>query len=155
MARYEERREAYREALRQQVAGDEPIEFERTHEYCARIIHALETNGAYRFNGNVVNRGLITNLPQGCTVEVPCLADGTGIHPCSVGDLPPQCAALNRTNINVQELTVKAALEGDREAAYQAVAVDPLSSAVLTLDEAHQMVDELFEASAPWLPQFA
>jgi len=155
MGRYEERRKAYHEAIRQQVASDEPIEFERTHEYCARIIHAIETNGTYRFNGNVANEDLITNLPRGCTVEVPCLADGMGVHPCHVGDLPPQCAALNRTNINVQELTVEAALEGDREAAYQAVALDPLSSAVLTLDEIHRMVDELFEASSRWLPQFS
>ena len=152
MARYEARRDAYHEAIRQQVASDERIEFERTHEYCARIIHALETNTTYRFSGNVANRGLIANLPEGCTVEVPCLVDGTGIHPCYIGDLPPQCAALNRTNINVQSLTVKAALDGDREAAYRAAAVDPLSSAVLTLDEIHHMVDELFEASAPWLP---
>jgi alpha-galactosidase len=78
--------------------------------------------------------------------------DDAGVHPCHVGALPPQLAGLNRTNINVQELAVKAALEGDREAVYHAVALDPLTAAVLTLDEARRMTDELFAASAPWLP---
>jgi alpha-galactosidase len=153
---HDERRQAsYLDTIRQQVAGDEPLEFERTHEYCARIVHACETNTPYRFNGNVANRGVISNLAEGCVVEVPCLADATGIHPCYVGDLPLQCAALNRTNINLQSLTVKAALEGDREAVYHAVALDPLTSSVLALDEIHQMVDELLEASSAWLPQFS
>ena len=149
-----EQRERYLDQIRAQIETDEPLEYKRTHEYCSRIIHAIETNSPYRFNGNVQNTGLITNLPLNCTVEVPCLVDGTGIHPCYVGDLPPQLAALNRTNVNVQEMAVKAGLEGDREAAFQAMALDPLTSALLTLDEIHRMVDELFKAQAEWLPQF-
>lgn len=138
--------------VRARTASDEPIDFIRTHEYCSRIIHAMTTNTTYQFSGNVANTGLITNLPPGCCVEVPCLVDRSGIHPCYVGDLPEQCAALNRTNINVQALIVKAVLEGSREAAYQAVALDPLTAAVLTLDEAHKMTDELLAASESMLP---
>ena len=137
--------------MRRQSDGGEPLRPERTHEYRSHVIHSEVTNTAYRINGNVLNTGLITNLPQGCCVEVPCLVDATGIHPCHVGDLPPQLAALNRSNTAVQELAVKAALEGDRQAAYQAIQFDPLTSAVLTLDEARRMADELFIASGPWL----
>ena len=142
------------ERIRRQISGEEPIEIRRSHEYGTTIIHSLETNTLHRVNGNVVNNNLITNLPQSCCVEVPCLVDATGIKPCYVGDLPSQCAALNRTNINVQELAVKAALTGDRRAAFQAVAMDPLTGATLSLREIQKMVDELFEAEAEWLPQF-
>ena len=103
-------------------------------------------------NANVPNDGLIANLPAGCCVEVPCLVDNTGVQPCHIGDLPPQLAGLNRTNINVQELAVKAALEGDRRALYQAVALDPLTGALLRLDQIRTMVDELIEAEIEWLP---
>jgi len=95
---------------------------------------------------------LITNLPEGCCVEVPCLVDRNGIQPTYIGNLPPQLAALNRTNINVQELAVIAALTGDREAVYHAIMMDPLTSAVLDLDQIRQMVDEMFEAEKEWLP---
>lgn len=140
--------------IRRQAAGAEPIAFDRTHEYCSFIVHAIETNTPYRMNGNVRNTGLITNLPEGCCVEVPCLVDNTGIQPCFVGDLPPQLAAINRTNVNVQELAVKATLEGDRRYVYQAIKLDPLTGALLTLDQIHSLVDELFAAEAEWLPQF-
>lgn len=123
-------------------------------EYAPDIIHAIVTNRHFRFNGNVKNTGLIANLPQNCCVEVPCFADRLGIHPCYVGDLPPQCAALNRTNINVQELAVKAALTGSRELAYQAVLMDPLTGAVLAPHEIRKMVNEMFKAERKWLPQF-
>jgi alpha-galactosidase len=148
---YVQRQSTYYEKVHRQVAGDEPIPTDRTHEYCSYIIHAIETNEPFRINANVANRALITNLPEGSCVEVPCLVDARGVHPCHVGDLPPQLAALNRSNIAVQELTVKAALERDREAVYQAVALDPLTAAVLTLDQARQMTDELFAASERWL----
>ena len=105
-------------------------------------------------NGNVANTGLITNLPPGCVVEVPCLVDGTGVHPCYVGDLPGQLAGLNRANVAVQELAVKAALEGDHEALYRAVALDPLTAATLSLADIRRMVDEMTEALLPWMPQF-
>jgi Alpha-galactosidases/6-phospho-beta-glucosidases, family 4 of glycosyl hydrolases len=114
----------------------------------------METGDPCRINGNVENKGLITNLPQGCCVEVPCLVEKNGIRPCYVGDLPPQCAALNRTNINVQELTVKAALERDRTAALQAIMFDPLAAAILTPEKIGKMVDEMFKAEAPFLPEF-
>jgi alpha-galactosidase len=151
--RYIARQEEYYERVRRQAIGAEPIPTGRTHEYCSSIIHAIETGTPFRMNANVPNTGLITNLPAGCCVEVPCLVDDAGVHPCHVGALPPQLAGLNRTNISVQELAVKAALEGDREAVYHAVALDPLTAAVLTLDEARRMTDELFAASAPWLPR--
>lgn len=137
--------------MRRQAAGAESIEFDRTTEFGSYVIHSEVTNTPFRVNGNVENTGLITNLPDGCVVEVPCLVDATGLRPCYVGDLPPQLAALNRTNVNVQDLVVKAALEGNREYAYQAVQLDPLTGAVLSLREARQMTDELFAASAPWL----
>ena len=150
---YVARQERYYDAVRRQVAGEEPIPTDRTHEYCSYILHSIETNTPFRINANVPNTGLITNLPNGACVEVPCLVDNTGIHPCFVGDLPSQCAALNRTNINVQELAVRAALTGDREAVYQAVALDPLTASVLSLDVSRRMTDELFAASEPWLPR--
>ncbi|MGQ9553871.1 MAG: alpha-glucosidase/alpha-galactosidase [Anaerolineae bacterium] len=142
------------EEVRRQIAGEVPIEIGRSHEYGMQIINAMETNVPTSVNGNVANTGLVTNLPDGCCVEVPCLVDKTGIHPCHVGDLPPQCAALNRSNINVQELAVKAALTGDRDAARMAIALDPLSEALLTLDEISEMVNEMFAAEAAYLPQF-
>jgi alpha-galactosidase len=91
---------------------------------------------------------------EGCCVEVPCLVDKRGIHPCYVGDLPPQCAALNRTNINVHELGVKAAVEKDKELAFQAILLDPLTSAMLTIDETRKMVDEMFKAETTFLKRF-
>ena len=152
--RWQTRRNKHTETLRRQAEGDEVIPIKRTSEYSSFIIESIETDKPYRVNVNVRNTGLITNLPPDCVVEVPCLVDGLGVHPCYVGDLPPQLAALNRSNINVQELAVKAALEGDRQALYQAVAVDPLTSSQLSFAEMRQMVDEMFEALRPWMPQF-
>jgi len=140
------------EDLRKMAEADY-IDPKRSNEYCATIIHSIETNTPAVINGNVENKGLITNLPEGCCVEVPCLVDKNGIQPTYVGNLPPQLAALNRTNINVQELTVLAALTGDREAVYHAIMMDPLTSAVLDLDQIRQMVDEMFEAEKEWLPE--
>lgn len=118
----------------------------RSHEYGSFIIRARETNKPVVIYGNVPNTNLITNLPQGCCVEVPCLIDAQGIQPTHVGDLPPQLAAICRTNINVQELTVEAALTGKREHIYHAVMADPHASAQLTLDKIWAMCDELIEA---------
>jgi len=140
--------------VRRQIAGEEPIVIDRSHEYAIDIVRAIETNEPTRVNANVRNTGLITSLPEGCCVEVPCLVDGTGIHPCHVGDLPPQCAALNRTSVNVQELAVRAALTGDRDLARMAVAMDPLTAAILSLPQIDQMVSEMFEAERDYLPQF-
>ena len=152
----QERQEAKtRVALREEAYGDAPVPISASDEYTIGVINAIETNTPYRFNATVENTGLITNLPNGYWVEVPCLVDNMGIHPCYVGDLPPQCAALNRDRMNQDELAVKAALEGDRKAAEQAIALDPLTAAVLTLDEIHDMVTTLFREMAEFLPQFS
>ncbi len=137
------------------ISGKTPPPTERSHEYGSYTIEAVETNKPIRVNGNVPNYGVIDNLPEGCCVEVPCLVDGNGVQPVKVGLLPPQLAALNRTNINVQELAVEAALTGDTDAVHYAVMMDPLTAAVCTLPQIHAMVDEMLEAQVQWLPQFA
>lgn len=147
--------ERYQEEYRELLQGVQNLPTQRSHEYCSWVIEAIETNRPVRVNGNVPNWGLIENLPQGCCVEVPCLVDGNGIQPTVVGALPPQLAALNRTNINVQELVVEAALSGEVEAVYHACMLDPLTAAVCTLPQIRQMVDEMLEAEAQWLPQFS
>jgi alpha-galactosidase len=111
----------------------------------------METGKPSRVNANVKNKGFITNLPEGCCVEIPCLVDKEGIHPCYVGDLPPQCAALNRTNINVQEMAVRGIVEKDKTKIFQAILLDPLTGAVLTIDETRKMVDEIFKAEKEYL----
>ena len=137
------------------IKGTATLPTVRTHEYGSCIIEAMETHVPIHVNGNVPNRGAIGNLPQDCCVEVPCLVDGNGVQPTLVGGLPPQLAALNRTNVNVQELIVEAALSGDTDAVHHAVALDPLTAAVCTLPQIHAMVDEMLERQARWLPQFA
>ncbi|HOM71739.1 MAG TPA: alpha-galactosidase [Armatimonadota bacterium] len=126
----------------------------RSAEYCSYIIEALELDKPFSFNGNLRNDSYITNLPNGCCVEVPIYADGRGLHPAVVGNLPPQCAALNMTNVLVQGLTVEAAISGNPELVMQAAALDPLTSAVCTLHEVREMVREMMEAESKWLPQF-
>lgn len=150
IARLPDHQREYRELL----TAVKALPTVRTREYGSYIIEAMETNQPIRINGNVPNWGLIDNLPQGCCVEVPCLVDGNGIQPTIVGALPTQLAALNRTNVNVQELIVEAALTGDAEAIYHAVMLDPLTAAACTLPQIRDMVDELLAAQAQWLPQF-
>ncbi|MDP2790923.1 MAG: alpha-galactosidase [Rectinemataceae bacterium] len=128
---------------------------ERSAEYCSHIIEAVETGRVFRLNGNIRNDGYIANLPAGCCVEVPIYVDRTGLHPASVGALPSPLAALNMTNVLVQGLSVEAALSGDTELLVQAVAMDPLTAAVLTLDEIRRMTHDMLESQRPWLPQFA
>jgi alpha-galactosidase len=140
--------------FRDLIDGSTPLPTERTHEYGSFIIEAMETNRPTRINGNIPNRGHITNLPEGCCVEVPCLVDKNGVQSVVVGALPKQLAALNRTNINVQELTVEGALRGDKDAVHHAVMLDPLTAAVCTLPQIHTLVEEMFEAQARWLPRF-
>ncbi len=125
-----------------------------SHEYGAYIIHSLETGVPRVIYGNVSNRGLIDNLPQGCCVEVPCLVDKNGIQPTRIGALPPQLAALMQTNINVQALTVEAALTRKREHIYHAAMLDPHAAAELDLEQIWQLVDELIEAHGDWLPAY-
>jgi len=138
---------AWWELVRQQLL-DGTAEFtpERSSEYAALIIHSQETDTPRVIYGNVQNTGLISNLPQGCCVEVPCLVDSNGIQPTVIGTIPPQLAALQMTNINVQGLVVEAVLTGKKEHVYHAAMFDPHTSAELTLDEIHALVDDLFEA---------
>jgi len=126
----------------------------RSKEYCSYILEALETGVPFRFNGNVMNDGFITNLPYDATVEVPVYADREGLHPSTIGDLPLPLVAMNQSNLTVQGLAADAAIDGDPELAFWAVAMDPLTSAVLTLQEIRDMVTEMLEAEAQWLPQF-
>lgn len=118
------------------------------------MIEAMETNAPYKIGGNVMNHGLITNLPREACVEVPCLVDGQGITPCYIGDLPPQLAALNRTNINTQLLTIEAALSGKKEHIYHAALLDPHTSAELSIDDTVRLCDELIAAHGAWLPAY-
>lgn len=122
-------------------------------EYGATIIRSLHTQEPSLVYGNVTNNGLITNLPDECIVEVPCDIGADGIAPRHIGRMPPQLTALMQTNINVQALTVEAALTGKREHIYHAAMFDPLTAAVLSLDEIHAMVDELIEAHGDYLPE--
>lgn len=126
----------------------------RSIEYGSYIIEALETGKTFKLNGNVINEGMITNLPADCCAEYPLFVDRTGIHKTFVGPLPSQCAALNMTNINVQRLAVEAGIEGDPEKIVLACAMDPLTGAVLTLKEIRDMAAEMLEAERQWLPQF-
>ncbi len=127
---------------------------ERSREYASHIMEAMETNIPTQIGGNVLNKGLITNLPQNACVEVPCLVDRNGIQPTVIGDLPEQCAALNRTNINVQLMTIEAAMTLRKDAIYQAVMLDPHASAELSIDDIVSMCDELIEAHGDWLPKY-
>jgi alpha-galactosidase len=126
----------------------------RSKEYCSYIIEALETGIPFGFNGNVPNTGLITNLPQDCVVEVPVYADRNGLHPSVIGKLPTPLAAMNKTNLAVQDLMADAAINGDPELVFAAVAMDPLSGAVLSLKQIRDMCIEMMEAQGKWLPQF-
>lgn len=142
------------EAMRDDVVNNANISHKRTHEYASYILDAMETNIPFKIAGNVMNTGLIANLPTEACVEVPCLVDRSGITPCYVGTLPPQLAALNRTNINTQLLTLEAAYTGKREHIYHAAFLDPHTSAELTLDETVALCDELIAAHGHWLPTF-
>jgi len=140
--------------MRDELVNNKNITHERTHEYASYIIEAMETNKPYKIGGNVLNTGLITNLPKEACVEVPCLVDASGVTPCYIGDLPPQLAALNRTNINVQLLTIEAAVTLKKEYIYYAAMLDPHTSSELTIDEIKAMCDDLIEAHGDWLPKY-
>jgi len=139
----------------QDILADEPSELPpRSIEYGSYVIEAMETGRIFKLNGNVINGGMITNLPADCCAEGPIYVDRNGLNKTFVGDLPPQCAALNLTNINVQRLAVEAAVTGDPEHLVQACALDPLTGAVLTLKEIREMVSEMLGVQSQWLPQF-
>ena len=140
--------------LKQQINSDYMFPVNRSDEYGPIIIHSIETGVPSRVCTNVKNTSLITNLPDGCCVEVPCLVDREGVHPCYVGDLPPQLAGLNRTNINVPEMAVRGIVEKDKTKIFKSLLLDPLTSAILTIDETRQMAEELFQVSSEYLRDF-
>ena len=142
------------EEMRADLLADKPLEHHRGHEYASYILEAMLTGKPYIFGGNVLNKGLITNLPYDACVEVMCVADRNGITPTYVGALPPQCAALTRTNVNVQELTIQAALTSKREHIYQAALLDPHTAAELTIDEIIALCDDLIAAHGSYLPAY-
>lgn len=130
-------------------------EHDRSNEYASRIMEAIVTGNPYKIGGNVLNTGgLISNLPADACVEVPCLVDGYGVHPCRVGALPTVCAAMNMTNINVQLLTIEAAVTGKKEHIYQAAMLDPHTGSELDIDTIKKMVDELIDAHGDFLPKY-
>lgn len=149
-----QRREQHQKRLadRQKQLSEQPAVIRRSHEYAAQIINAVTTDSALRINSSVPNTGLITNLLQGCSVEVPCLIDGAGIHPCYVGALPPQCASLCQGNVNMQGLTVKGILEQNREYIYHAAMVDPNTAAQMTLPQIREAMDKLIESQKDMMP---
>lgn len=142
------------EAMRTAFEGDAPIAVERSAEYGAQIIHSMETGTPRIVYGNVTNHGLIDNLPPECCVEVPCVVDRNGVQPTHVGALPPHLAALMQTSINVQSLTVEAALTRNRAHIYHAAMLDPHTAAALDLDQIWAMVDDLIAAHGDWLPAY-
>lgn len=129
-----------------ELVHDKNLTHRRSDEYGSHIMEAMETDVPFRIGGNILNHGLITNLPDKAVVEVPCLVDRNGVQGCYVGDLPEQCAALNRTNINVQLLTIEAALTRNRDAVYQAAMLDPHTAAELTLDQIRHLCDDMIAA---------
>lgn len=131
---------------KEEILNGGDIKHERSKEYASRIIEAISTDTPYKIGGNVINTGLIDNLPKEACVEVPCLVDGNGIHPTHVGSLPVQCAAMNMTNINVQLLTIEAAITGKKEHIYHAAMLEPHTSSELSIDDIIKMCDELYAA---------
>lgn len=146
MAAWEQRRE--------ELVKNPHLSHSRTLEYASYIMEAMETNVPYKIGGNVLNTGLITNLPQNAVVEVPCLVDASGIIPCYVGDLPEQCAAMNRTNLNVHLLAIQAAVTRKKDYIYQAALMDPHCQSELSIDDIVAMCNDLIEAHGSWLPQY-
>lgn len=150
VAQIEAWKKEYKEMLESGVK-----EHNRSHEYASRIMEAVVTNNPYQIGGNVLNKGgLISNLPEEACVEVPCLVNGSGVHPCSVGSLPVQCAAMNMTNINVQLLTIEAVKTQKKEHIYQAAMLDPHTGSELDIDTIKKMVDDLIEAHGDYLPKY-
>lgn len=141
--------------MKEQLFASEHIQHIRSLEYASYILEAIETNIPYKIGANVMNTGLIPNLPTEACVEVPCLVDASGVTPTYAGNLPPQLAALNRTSINTQLLTIEAAITGKKEHIYHAAMLDPHTSAELSIDDIVALCDELIEAHGDWLPVYS
>ncbi len=151
---YLKREDTWEEEIKKWLAQDE-VSLQRGNEYAASIFNAVLGDGTmFEFNGNTRNFGLIDNLPEGCCVEVPVLASKRGLDPIRVGPLPEHLAILNNVNAMCEELAVEGSLTGDKRKIFHAICMDPLTSAVLSLQEIQDMVDEMFEANREWLPQF-
>jgi alpha-galactosidase len=146
--------DAWKEEYRKLKENASTLGLKKSHEYGSGIMNAIYTNTPYQIGGNVLNTGLITNLPSEAVVEVPCLVDGSGIQGTYVGALPTQCAAMNVTNINVQLLTVEAALTLNKERIYQAAMMDPHTAAELSIDDIVKMCDDLIDAHGNMLPKY-
>jgi len=142
------------EEMKKKILNDGNISHSRTLEYASNIMEAVVTNKVYKFGGNVLNTGLIDNLPADACVEVPCLVDAQGIHPCHVGRLPVQLAAMNMTNINVHLVTIEAAVTRKREHIYQAAMLDPHTAAELSIDDIVKMCDDLIEAHGDYMKDY-
>jgi len=151
---YGNREKTWKSDIAKWLEDPKPLDLKRGKEYAAYIINAYMGGEPFRFNGNVANRALITNLPEGACVEVPVFADRQGFNPVHVGALPPQCAALTGTSVAVEEMAIEACLAGDPTGVFRAVAFDPLSAAVLSLAEIRQMVNEMLEKNRAHLPTF-
>ena len=139
---------------RDELTNNPELRHELSREYASHIIAAMETNTPYKIGGNVINNGLIPNLPAEACVEVPCLVDGSGVTPCHVGNLPEQCAALNRACINVQLLTILAAKTRRKDYIYQAAMMDPHLQSELSIDDIVALCDAMIEAHAGGLPAY-
>ncbi|HLQ71908.1 MAG TPA: alpha-glucosidase/alpha-galactosidase [Bacillota bacterium] len=143
------------EKMREGFVHDEELSHKRTHEYGSYIMEAMETNEPIKIGGNVLNTGgLISNLPRKTVVEVPCLVDASGVTPTYVGELPEQLAALNRTNINTQLMTIEAAMTQKKDYIYQAAMLDPHTSSELSMDDIVALCDDLIDAHGDWLPSY-
>ncbi|MBO0809533.1 MAG: alpha-glucosidase/alpha-galactosidase, partial [Actinobacteria bacterium] len=140
------------DSLQQQLRSDAPLDLTPAHELASMFIHSIETGRERELHVNIRNGGLISSLPPECCVEVPCAVGAGGPKPVPVGALPPQLAALNRTYLNVAELTVRAALEGSRDHVYQAALLDPNAAATLTTTQVVAVCDELLAAHRQFLP---
>ena len=151
---YRERAGDWKNAIQEWLDDPEPLDLERGHEYAAYIVNAYVGGTPFKFNGNVPNKGLITNLPEDCCVEVPVYADTQGINPIHVGALPAQCAALNNLTVASEEMAVEACLTGDPTMVFHAIAYDPLTAAVLSLEEIRTMVNEMLAQNRDYLPTF-
>ena len=151
---YQQHMHEWRDEAQRERTHPQPIDLTPSNEYAASIINALSGGDAFTFNGNVRNVGYITNLPHGACVEVPILADASGLHPQAVGALPTAVQLLTNLSSQIEELAITGCITGDREPIYLACYHDPLTAARLSLREIRSMVDEMFAQSAPYLPQF-
>ncbi|HUU43721.1 MAG TPA: alpha-galactosidase [Planctomycetota bacterium] len=151
---YQAQATGWKKRIKAWIKDHKDFSLKRGHEYAANIVNAYMGGEQYQFNGNVLNTGLVTNLPENCCVEVPVLATRRGFEPMYVGALPPQCAALTGLQAQIEDMSVEAERTGNAELVYQAICHDPLTAAVCSLDEIRQMVKAMFRQNKAHLPQF-